>query len=271
MNPTRLVISSVCALAALTGIFGFDAIRSHLSTLRGEVGGAVREASPDAYEAKRIEALIRERTRRVQEFGDKIADIAARAATERKEATALAGQLAADRAALATEKELLQQEATTYDIQGRTYTRAQLEASALARLARCQRNESALETKRQVAEQLDAAVRDGQARLQEATAARDESLRQLELLAARAGNARLKKELAELANPLRQGVLPGEDGELSQSFRAYEQRVRKLEREGELQGQPTTEPTIIPHDATPARGGLLEQMEQYLAQPGQTS
>lgn len=263
MKLTKLIALGTFALIVAVSLFGYDTVKSHLGTLRGEVTSGVRELTPDNYEEKRIQRLISDMSRKIMAYRDKLDDLSAKLATEQKDIDQLENQNDSDRVTLASEREMLKQQADTYDIHGTSFTHQQVEASASARLSRCRTTAASLGTKRQVAVHLTAALAEGRARLDQAVVARDEQLHQLELLRARLDNARLQKEIADLSEPLRDAALRDVDSELANSMQAFEDRIRGLERETVLSRPVTTAPQIIAHtDEEPT--GLVQALDDFL-------
>jgi peptidoglycan hydrolase CwlO-like protein len=257
------VITLGALIAAVPAMLGTKAAWSHLTTVREEIRTTVREATPADYEVKRIKTLIGDMSKDVLAFGDKIAEIESTAAAQREDAQKLEQRLAADRADLLTERNLLSQEGEVFTIRGTAYSRGQIEASAQARLAQIQRDQAALETKKQAIERLKAAVREGQVHLQKAVAVRDSKIQELEVLAAELANAELRNELEALSAPLRDGVLPRSQSELAESMKSFAHRVRDAKRQAEAATQTTSAPALIPHESS-APPGLLEQIDRAL-------
>lgn len=264
MRTKLVTVAALCAL--VTATLGVRAVRSHLTTVREEIRTTVRGATPADYEVKRIKALIADMSRDVLAYGDKIAEIEQTAAGLREDARSLDARITSSRSDLLTERNLLAQEGEVFTIRGQAYSRAQIEASAQARVGQLQRDQATLETKRQAIERLKTAVREGQARLQEAVALRDTKVQELEILAADLANANLRNELEALSAPLRDGVLSTAKSELADSMKAFSDRVREAERQVEASVQATSEPAIIAHGADP-RSGLMEQIDRALTPP----
>lgn len=261
----QLLTITVVTLA-LTGILGIRAVRSHLITVRDEIRTGVRGATPAGYEVNRIKALITDMSRDILAYGDKIAEIEQTAASLREDAKTLETRIAGNRADLLTERNMLAQEGEVFTIRGAAYSRTQVEASAQARVAQIQRDQSTLDTKKQAIEHLKTAVRDGQARLQEAVTLRDAKMQELDVLAADLANAQLRNELEALSTPLRDGVLSTAKNELADSMKAFSHRVREAQHQVEATEQVSSEPALIVHGSDP-RTGLIEQIDRVLAPP----
>lgn len=270
MKKTSL-LTIAAVIVTVTAILGVKAVRSHVTTVREEIRTTVRGATPVDYEAKRIKALIADMSNDVLAFGDKIAEIEQTAATQQDDVKKLEAGLAADRAALLTERNLLAQEGEVFTIGGKAYSRGQVEASATARVAQIQRDQATLETKTQAIERLKTAARDGQARLQEAVALRDAKIQELEILAADLANADLQRELLALAAPLKDGVLARSQSELADSLKAFSTRVRQAQREVAATTQTASAPAIIAHEANAPQPGLLEKIDRVLVPPPPTA
>ena len=265
MKTRLLTLGATLAGAVL--LLGGKAVWSHLTTMREEVRTSVREATPADYEVRRIQALIADLSQDVLAFSDKIAEVGSSAAAQRADVAKLEERIAADRTDLLTERNLLaQNEPQVFTIRGTGFTRAQVEASANARLARITRDQATLETKKQAAERLEAAVREGQAQLSKAVAARDAKLHELEVLSAQLANVELRRDLDALAAPLREGALTRSRSELADSMKGFAERVRRAERQTEASAQTGSTPALITH-GTPTQTDLIEQIDQLLLSP----
>ncbi len=261
MKRTLIILS--VAMATTTGILGVKGVRSHLSTVQEGIKTTVRGVTPAEYEVRRIKALIADMSKDVLAFGDKIAEIEQTAQAQREDIRGLAAQLAADRAALLTERNLLAQEGEVFTILGATYSRSQVEASAAARLAQIQRDQATQETKRQVVERLQVAAREGRGRLQEAVAVRDTKVQELEILVADLTNAELQRDLQALSSPL-SGVLSRSQTELAASLKAFSNRVRDAKRQVEGGALSTAAPAIIAHETGAPQSSLLQRIDRAL-------
>ncbi|MBE7503530.1 MAG: hypothetical protein HS113_25225 [Verrucomicrobiales bacterium] len=259
-------------LTAAVALLGGKAVWSHLTTMRDEVRTSVRKATPADYEVKRIQALIADLSQDVLAFSDKIAEVGNSAAAQRADIATLEARIAADRTDLLAERNLLaQSDPQVFTIRGTAYSRSQVEASANARLARIARDQATLETKKKAAESLEAAVREGQTRLQESMAARDAKLQEVEILSAQLANAELRRDLDALSAPLRNGAV-SRSTELADSMRAFADRVRRVERQTEANALTSTAPSLITHGEA-ARAGLIEEIDRFMLAPtgGQTN
>ena len=260
----RPLIVTLLSILALLAVFGRRAVSSHLVTLKQEARETVRDATPGGHEKKRIQVLIEQASRDVLAYGDKIGDIESMVGAQRADIRKLEERLAADRADLLAERNLLAQTGSDFVIRGARYTRSQIEASAQARLARMRADESTVDAKKKSVEGLEAAIREGRARLQEAIAARDHKVQELELLSADLSNAELQRELASLADPLRQGIHLGKGTELAESMKSFANRVRAVQRQVQATSASTMEPSLIAHGSTTAGPGLVEQIDRAL-------
>ena len=261
MNKTLLTITSAVVLT--TAVLGIKAVKSHLTTVREGIKTTVRGAAPADYEAQRIKALIQDMSNDVLSFSDKLAEIEQTANGQQDDAKNLESKLAADRAALLTERNLLAQQGEVFTISGSAFSRSQVEASATARVAQIERNQATLDTKKTAIDRLKADVREGQLRLQEAVAVRDAKIQELEVLAADLANAHLQRDLQALAAPLRDGVSRS-SSELGESFKAFANRVRQAQREVASAAPMTSAPAIITHTNAPMPA-LMEKIDRILA------
>lgn len=276
MNNAKTMKNKLLTLGAIltaaVALLGGKAVWSHLTTMRDEVRTSVRKATPADYEVKRIQALIADLSQDVLAFSDKIAEVGNSAAAQRADIATLEARIAADRTDLLAERNLLaQSDPQVFTIRGTAYSRSQVEASANARLARIARDQATLETKKKAAESLEAAVREGQTRLQESMAARDAKLQEVEILSAQLANAELRRDLDALAAPLRNGAV-SRSSELADSMKAFADRVRRVERQTEANALTSTAPSLITHGEA-ARAGLIEEIDRFMLAPtgGQTN
>jgi len=199
--------------------------------------------SSDAQEAARIRVMLRDLSEDVLDYQDKLADVESQIVADSRAAERLEKAIGNQREILTKEQALLGQDKQSYEIQGRTYTRKQVEEDALSRISHTKTLERDLDLKREVVARLNVALTDGRKNLGKAMATSREKAEELKVLEVRLHNARKLGEVAALGADLRDAPLAPRN-ELAEAFRGLKKRVRDAERRNDVL-------------ATEARGGLV--------------
>jgi predicted nucleic acid-binding Zn-ribbon protein len=259
----KQIIPALIGVGLVVSVFGTSAVKSHLDTVRDGLRETARNAVPAEYEINRIRLLIDAMSEDVAGFEDKLTEIEATVKAKREETRCLEASIAGDLRDLATEKNMLAQKGDEFNVRGVGYRREQVEASAKARMARVKRHQATLDMFAKAISPLEKDVVDGRQRLAEAASARDDKLRELELLTAELKNAELSGDLAELTRPLKDDVYNRSRGELAESLEAFSRRVRLEQRRVDSVTN-TPSPALIEH-VNSSRPGVLDELESFLS------
>ncbi|MDA3873208.1 MAG: hypothetical protein PF795_04545, partial [Kiritimatiellae bacterium] len=228
-----LLISTVSVLALAAVLLGPAKVFSHMNASRDRMQETVDQVSSDKQEVARISALLRQHDETILEYQDKLSDLESQLVDDRKGVDQLASEVEEQRKILTKTREMLEDNASEYTIQGRTYSRHDVEQDALARISHAETLEQRLDLQRQVVRKLEGALADGRENLGKAMAVRREKAGELKTLAARLQNARVLAEVSDIARDL--GSVPlAPQSELARAMRNLEQRVRKAERHSEV-------------------------------------
>jgi hypothetical protein len=221
--------------------------RSLWTTLRGTrevIHNAIEEGKSDVQQAAEIRIGLQELDDKIFRFDSTMAEVEGRAQAARQRVQETEQELATQKDLLARAKKLLDEPKDTYRVAGRSYTRAEVNADALARLSHCKQLLKQLDFDRQVARQLGDAVKEARTNLAKAQQVRQEKASQLVTLEARLENARLLEQVNELTRELKTSPL-GPQTELAQKFEAFERRVATVERRIRTSGGGPAESPII--------------------------
>jgi phage shock protein A len=202
------------------------------TTLRGARDVArdvLEENKTDVQRAAEIRVGLQDLDDKILAFGDKLAEVEGRARAAERRAHDVEEELGKQRGVLARSRQLLDAEQGTYRIGSHSYSRAEVNADALARLARCEQFTKQLDFERQVVKQLNDAVQEARTNLARARQVRQEKGAELTALEARLENAKLLQQVNELTRDIRTSPL-GPQTELAQKFEAFERRVASAER-----------------------------------------
>ena len=259
----KQIIPVLIGVGLVVSVFGTSAVKSHLDTVSDGIRETARNAVPAEYEINRIRSLIGAMSEDVAGFQDKLGEIEATVKAKREDTRRLEASIAEDLRDLVTEKNMLAREGDEFTVRGVSYRREQVEASAKARMARVKRQQSTLELLAKAIVPLERDIADGRRRLVEAASARDDKLRELELLTAELKNAELRGDLAELTKPLRDDVINRSRGELAESLEAFSRRVRREQRRVDVTNN-TASPALIKH-VNPSRPGVMDELESFLS------
>lgn len=244
MSIKSIAIGALVVLALAAVILGPQKVRSHVLAGRDRISAGVDDVSSDAQEAARIQVMLRGFDEDVLEYQDKLADVESQLVEDRRAVQRLETEIGNQRDILAKEREMLKQDKPSYQIQGKAYSRRQVEEDALSRISHAKSLEQQLDLKRQVVVSLEAALSDGRTNLGKAMTARREKVEELKVLEARLRNARVLSQVAEIAKDLGEAPLTP----LGKALHHFEKRVRDAERRNDVL-------------ATEARGGLVIDWE----------
>jgi len=263
----KKTITILLAAGFALGIYGLDTIKSHIQTTTEGVRNVTRTVTPDQYELRRVQNLIEGMDGKIVRFEDKLHDLAAKADEHREAAETLGKEVLQDTAALERERELLNSGDSAFIVHGRTVCADRIADSAKARLERLRANQSILDTHKQHVADLDAAIADGRAQLEEALRVRGSKELELEQLAVRLENARLKEGIQKMVKPLDNTALSVSDSELAESLEALENRVRKAERSTRSRSLSLQRGPIIEVEVEPApKEDLLRSIDELLGE-----
>jgi phage shock protein A len=217
------------ALAVLGLVLGPRPLWTTLRGAREVAKGVFEDNKTDVQRAAEIRVGLKDLDDRIFSFGDKLAEVEIRARAAERRAGEVEQELEKQRGLLTRARELLDGEQDSYCIGGRTYARAEVNADALARLARCEQLTKQLTFERQVVKQLGEAVQEARTNLARARQVRLEKTAELTALEARLDNAKLLQQVNELAGELKAAPL-GPETDLAQKFESFERRVASVER-----------------------------------------
>ena len=169
----------------------------------------------------------------VLEYQDKLADVESQLVEDRRAAQRLEMEIGNQREILTKEREMLKQERPSYEIQGKPYSRQQVEEDALSRISHTKSLEQQIDLKRQVVARLESALTAGRKNQGAAVTARRERVEELKVLQARLQNARVLNQVAEIAKDLGEAPLAPQS-ELGKAIRSFAKRVRDAERRNDV-------------------------------------
>lgn len=260
---TKAIVSVAALTAVAVGLVMGP--RAVWTTLRGVTHNAqesFERDKPDAQQVAELNVLLKDMDGNIHRFAEKLGEVQMRAQAADKRVQDLERESIRLRETLARAKDLLSECSETMTVAGRRYTRAEVNADALARLARAEQLAKHLESERMLAKQLNDAVQEAKSNLDNAQLVRKEKATQLSSLEARLANARLQEEVQELTKGL-VGQPIGPQTELAQKFDAFERRVNGAERRARQSNVNTTDGFIdyegksTPPDATEALSRFL--------------
>jgi len=265
MKLLKGLLTGCAVLAAATAIFGRDFVRSHMTTLGRDAKEATRNVGTPEYEARRIETLIEDMTRRLLTYRDRMAGLEQQARALGNEAKELEKRIQTNMDDLRMERDLLGTDATSYTIRGATYTRNQVETSAQARVNRITQDRQTLDGKRKAEQRLLVTLAEGRDSLRAAEIARDEQRQKLDEVKIALQSVIAQQEIDDMLAPLKEGALNLKDNELAMSQNALKQRLEAMERELEVSRTFTAEPSLIQHRESD-RPGLNDQINALLGE-----
>jgi predicted nucleic acid-binding Zn-ribbon protein len=259
----KQIIPVLIGVGLVVGVFGTSAVKSHLDTVSDGIRETARNAVPAEYEINRIRSLIDAMSEDVAGFQDKLGEIESTVNAKREETRRLEALIAEDLRDLVAEKNMLAREGDEFTVRGVSYRREQVEASAKARMDRVKRHQSTRGLLAKAIVPLERDVADGRRRLADAASARDDKLRELDLLTAELKNAELRGDLAALTRPLKDDAINRSRGELAESLDAFSRRVRREQRRVDSVTN-NASPALIEH-MNPSRPGVMDELESFLS------
>ena len=261
-NIKSIIIGSLVLLALAIAVFGPQKVLSHMTAGRERLSAGIDEVSSDAQEAARIRVLLRKADEDILEYQDRLADVQSQLAADGRTIKRIEMEIANQRDILGKERDMLQQDKPSYKIQGRSYSRSQVEQDALSRMNHAKSLEKDLDLKRQVVSRLQRAVADGRKNLDKALAARHEMAGELKVLVTRLDGARVLNKVNEVAKNLSEAPFAPQS-EIGKALKAFEKRVRKAERRNDAFSTEARSGVIIDWEAS-AGTNVSQALEEFL-------
>ena len=230
MKTLIMAVGIVAVLALL--VFGGEKTWSYLKGGRQVINEEVDKNSPMPLEAARVKSLVDTEANRILEYEDKVADLQARANSAERTIQDLGQKVESETVLLKKIKGMLELKQEKYNIGGRSYTFAEVNADALARLESVRGMQESIRLQESLLTDLEKAAKTGIGNLAVARKNQMELTNKISQLEARNSNADLKMEVANLTGAV--GSSPfSPSSELEKSFRNYETRVAQKERRAE--------------------------------------
>ncbi len=198
---------------------------SYLKGLRTGVINDAEESLPDEQIVAKAQDELKQFNATVRTYGITLAGVGDKLATAKAQAEKIHKQLDAEKKILVRVKQSLESSDCRFEVNGRVYTRDDMERDGQARLARCQSLDGQLRSQQKLIAELTKAHDDGRKWLDEAEQVRNQRAAELEALKVRLANARARGELgnANLSPPLTA------DTDSGRQLGALNDRVKKLE------------------------------------------
>ena len=255
------VVIVVAVLAVL--LFGWGTVWSHVKAVQTESAAKISSVASDTHEAARIRVLLRESNEKILDHADKLADAEGHRARTQSEIASLQGEITKQKEILAKAKDLLSGAGgQMIDVNGKQYSRQQVEDDAVARVAHFKALIEKAKLKGQVIGRLDAAIRDGRTNLAKAKTMRQGNADGLKILEIRLQNARVIESVATFAQGLSEDPL-GPQTELGKAFRSFEKRVASLERRNDVLSSENRDGLVVDYENT-AHVNAIQAIDEVL-------
>jgi len=254
MKRFILPVAALGLIIAL--VIGPRLLWSHIRGVRDNAVKAVEDSLPDDQIVTQAENELKEFNTSVREYHLKVGAIGDQLATARAQAEKTSKQIDSEKKVLARIKQALDSSDSRFDINGRTYTREEVERDGQTRLTRCMSLEDQLRSQQKLIAELTKAHEDGRKWLAEAEQARTQRAAELQALKVRLTNARARGEL----NSKELSPLVNTDTDSGRQLTKLGDRVKKLER-GNDYNSSTTKGIV---DWTPPTAGTRDAISQYL-------
>jgi hypothetical protein len=251
----RLILPAVLlGLVALA--IGPRLLWSHIRGMRDNAAQAVEDSLPDDQIVVQAENELKEFNNSVRDYHLKVTGIGDQLAVARAQAEKISKQLDGEKKILARIKQTLDSSDTRFEINGRTYSREDLERDGQARLTRCLSLEEQLRSQQKLIAELTKAHEDGRKWLAEAEQVRTQRAAELQALKVRLTNARARGEL----NNNNLSPLVNTDTDSGRQLAKLNERVKKLERGNDFNAS-TTRGVV---DWNPPTAGTRDAITKYL-------
>jgi DNA repair exonuclease SbcCD ATPase subunit len=227
-----IAVGIVFVLAVL--VLGWEKTYSYVAGTRHVLNEEADGRSPMRLEKARIEVLIQKEQENILVFEDKVADLEGRRDETARGIEEANKKLASEKDLLKRIKALLDEKREQYTIGPNTYTYAEVNADALERVEEVRRIQEAVAFHETLLADLDTGIRKGHSSLCEARNRLTELKNGLARLEQRDVNARIRLQVAKLANAVAGAPLPA-DSELEKVMRNLERRVSAEERRATAQ------------------------------------
>ncbi len=159
-------------------------------------------------------------------------------------------------------EELLQQGRASYEIAGKTVSKAALATDAQARLGFCKQLETEINSHEKLLQQLQQAIDQGRANFAEAQRVRGQLFAELEGVKAGLSVARMRREIAELTGIVRDRPVFAPDSELARLLTTLKDRARAAERDADALANEPKSGGTIQWEQSP---DTLRQIGEFLA------
>lgn len=225
LKTAAFVVGVVVVLACL--VLGTEKVSSHFRAARHRAQAGVDEISPDVHEAARIRVLLADFDDEILANQDVLADLAGEVQNAERVIADLEQQRGKEVETMRRADALLQQGKESYEIGGRTYSRAEVSADARYRLERCKQLDEEIAAQRAIRGQALLRLKEGEALVLKARTERQKAEGELNGLLVRIRNARMMERLNEMTSRLQS---TGVRSELGKTLAAFRKRAEKLER-----------------------------------------
>jgi len=242
----KLIIGAIVLVAIGTLVFGWDGMKSYVAAGKQTVSDTISENTSAEFEQARIKALLSDETEKVKTFEAKITGLDSKIAVEEKVIANAETDLAEHLETLTKARDLLKEDKDTYTINGKEYSKDQVNKDAQARIAYIGKLKAKIELHKTLVADLKITSETSKASLREALVKIQEVDAKLETLKARETNAQIKSSIAKMSEDMTDfGVDITSDSALQKALSNYERKIIAKESTGSY----VPDTTIINYDA----------------------
>lgn len=197
-----------CVLAGLvlavgTYTLGWDSLVTSVTAVRDQIRSAINYAKSEPQQAAEIAVQLERVSEAIIRGQKKLAEIAATLEEWREKQPRLEDELARQEEFLSRARTLLHTSKDSFLIGGRRYSREELSADAVARVNRCKSLKAQLQQTREQIEQLERALREGQAAVSQAQQEAQTLESRLAVMKTRIERVQLQEQMAKVVGRLR--------------------------------------------------------------------
>jgi phage shock protein A len=242
---------------------GFDGLKSHVEASKQVIKDKIASSTSSEYDEARIKSLLASERTNVKTYEGQIKGLDAKIARENQVIAKAETDLVEHRQTLAKAGDLLKAEKTIYVINGKEYTKAEVNNDAIARLSCVKKLASKITLHKTLVSDLSKASELSKVSLREAIVKIQEVETYLETLKAREVNAEIKARIATLSDDMTSfSSNLSENSALQDAMGSYEKKVIAKEAMGDIDS--STVITIIDY-TEPAEVDALSTVEKIAA------
>ena len=242
----KVIIGAIVVVVIGTVVFGWDGFKSYVSAGKQTISDTISENTSAEFEQARIKALLSDESEKVRTFEAKIAGLDAKIAVEEKVISSAETDLTEHLETLTKARDLLKENKDTYIINGKEFSKDQVNKDAQARLSVIGKLQAKVELHKTLVADLKITSEKSKVSYREALVKIQEVDAKLATLKARETNAQIKASIAKMSEDMSDfGMDITSDSALQKALSNYERKIIAKESTGSY----VPDTTIINYNA----------------------